>query len=533
MCFSFIFLLRGQNPEFIGAEKFEYHSSFLEFGLINANEPTMICNHEVDLSYFNSDYDPMGVRAASVLRYENEAFFHTVSFRGETDIRFLDAINNGNLMFMFETEGPLSFEDNEGNVISIIDLPQLENMTGIVHFIENDFNESIETSYIIAPSSGFQKLWQIEPGLTLITGRFEETLKYVNPDESEVDLVGESKYNIYAIAIDANGYYQWSYIDGVGGGINDITGVVVLNDEIILGHNTNTSRDSRIIHINLQGEETREIIDWEGIWIRDMDKDDNDNLIVSADYSLVPFGTNIDLNGSEYILDPPNAWDGFLVKYDKNKNVSWVKYVTGEGPTSNLTIDLANDAIFLSGAFDEDIILDPNGPNEIEMTGFDRYDAFVAKYQSDGSLVWAITYGSDYNDDGQNIKIYENQIYVFGGFGGLMDVDPDPNEEIFLDIDDPFEVRAQYILVSNDNGPNSTHSTNVDLSRAFPNPATTYIELPNRNERIVRINDLMGQEIKHYYSNKIDISSLNNGAYILTSQREDGSFVTQIVNIIH
>lgn len=75
-------------------------------------------------------------------------------------------------------------------------------------------------------------------------------------------------------------------------------------------------------------------------------------------------------------------YDGYLIKFRKNLNVEWIKTITGDYDQhiGDIAVDL-NGNVFITGTFEGDTHID-----EITFLGA---GAFVAKYDSAGTLLWA------------------------------------------------------------------------------------------------------------------------------------------------
>ena len=102
-------------------------------------------------------------------------------------------------------------------------------------------------------------------------------------------------------------------------------------------------------------------------------------------------------------------------------------WATGIGGTSLEMADaLASDGtgnLYVTGIFQGSTDFDP-GPGEAVRTSNDNSrDIFVAKYTSNGALVWVETYGgTTSNDCGLDIAVDDSgNVYVTGAFGGTVD----------------------------------------------------------------------------------------------------------------
>lgn len=103
--------------------------------------------------------------------------------------------------------------------------------------------------------------------------------------------------------------------------------------------------------------------------------------------------------------------DMFLVKYDPDGNVLWAKSAGGKG--DDRATGLQTDALgnsYITGFFTNDSI--SFGQVVIPNDSIDN--SFIAKYDSDGNLIWAKGIGGDC--EAKDLAIFNNNIYVSGQF---------------------------------------------------------------------------------------------------------------------
>jgi len=143
--------------------------------------------------------------------------------------------------------------------------------------------------------------------------------------------------------------------------------------------------------------------------------DINGNVFITGSFSGTAFfdsTTSIVSNGVD---------DVFLAKYDPDGNLVWVHNIGGTASDfgSDIAID-SNGDILLTGhfsgsaSFDDSFKLNSNG----------SWDAFVAKYNSDGILDWAQKIGGPSLEEGLGIaRNADNEISVTGYFVGTVHFD--------------------------------------------------------------------------------------------------------------
>ena len=135
-------------------------------------------------------------------------------------------------------------------------------------------------------------------------------------------------------------------------------------------------------------------------------------LTTSSDFPLINPG------GGAYFQNYTGA-DAFILKFNSNGVRLWATCYGGtafeEG--KSITIDADNNILLTGGTRSTDFPLhDPGGNTYFQRTlGGNYYDAFIAKFNSSGSLYWSTYYGGDGNDEGISICTdNNNNIFVTG-----------------------------------------------------------------------------------------------------------------------
>jgi hypothetical protein len=115
----------------------------------------------------------------------------------------------------------------------------------------------------------------------------------------------------------------------------------------------------------------------------------------------------------------------FFTKYDLAGNFVWAKHLTPTNTSysSNIIADNAGYS-YLCGYFTAGTIDADPGAGTLNLTSLGGWEGYLAKYDSNGNLVWARKIGNTGNDlcDG---LIFVNGTLVFAGlFAGTVDFDP-------------------------------------------------------------------------------------------------------------
>ncbi len=141
-----------------------------------------------------------------------------------------------------------------------------------------------------------------------------------------------------------------------------------------------------------------------------VDSEGNSYATGYADNSLsVTFGT------TELASASLSGYSAFLVKYDNTGTVRWAQLMGGPGHTYavKVAVDAAGN-VYVRGSFSENMTI---GTSNLVSTGPD--DAFIAKFNSAGTLVWARQAGGEGGDagaDGGVVVDSAGNVYISGAF---------------------------------------------------------------------------------------------------------------------
>jgi hypothetical protein len=190
-----------------------------------------------------------------------------------------------------------------------------------------------------------------------ITGMFSDTLIFGNDTIYDV-----GQYDYYIIKSDTNGNLLWAnYSSGTGIGDN--------------GYST--------------------VTDFKG------------NVFVTGKYLSPTFSIGNDT------LYNAGQDDIFLAKYDKSGNPIWSKRAgsTSSDCGNGIAVDATGNA-YVTGYYQFNLIM---GTDTLYNAG--AHDMFLAKYDTNGNVIWAKSAGGDHDDYAQNITADSNGfLYVIGNF---------------------------------------------------------------------------------------------------------------------
>jgi hypothetical protein len=220
------------------------------------------------------------------------------------------------------------------------------------------------------------------------TGTFQHTVDF-DPGPGE-DLHAEGgHYNAFLSKIDPEGNFQWARTWG-------------------------PLTDTTAIHTG------------------DIDIDPSNGVYVSGYFSgLVDFDPGV---GEDFHQSNSDDYDDvFLSKFDKDGNFLWVRVwgSTGDEAAQALAVDNAGK-VYVTGEFEGMVDFDP-GDGVDEHTSNGGNGVFLSNFDSDGAFLWARTWACEVGAIGIGYGVATDglgNVFVTGEFGGTVDFDPGPGEEI-------------------------------------------------------------------------------------------------------
>jgi len=163
-----------------------------------------------------------------------------------------------------------------------------------------------------------------------------------------------------------------------------------------------------------------------GEWVRDIKVDATNNIYVVGYYT----GTiDLDPTITAYNLVSNGNYDIYLAKYDANGNILWGHSFGGANFDYCERFEITpSGSIYMTGNFQNVIDLDPS-PSTYTVGSTGQADMFIAKYSTNGDLIFANAIGGVGTDYLNAIKIdLDSNIYITGmTFGNTIDFDPSPN----------------------------------------------------------------------------------------------------------
>jgi hypothetical protein len=150
-------------------------------------------------------------------------------------------------------------------------------------------------------------------------------------------------------------------------------------------------------------------------WIASIVSDQTGNIYIGGGTSST---TGISSKGAYQVSFGGGNGDAFLSKFDSAGSLKWTTYFGGENRdgASGLAIDSFNN-IYISGASSSSSGIATTGAFQTKLGNApnDNNDAFLAKFNSNGSLLWATYFGGEKNDGAVALAIdYSGNVFITG-----------------------------------------------------------------------------------------------------------------------
>jgi uncharacterized delta-60 repeat protein len=169
---------------------------------------------------------------------------------------------------------------------------------------------------------------------------------------------------------------------------------------------------------------------------------DNSIVVTGYFYGSAAFDSNETNKTNFTVLSSAGYEDIFIARYNPEGTLVWAKRAGGaKGDFGNGITTLSDDSTVVTGYIEGKATFGPGEPNETVLVGDE--DIFIARYNPDGSLLWAKKIGDDFQDKGFAITaLSDNSIVVTGTFSGSVTFGPgEPDETVLTGNRDIFIAR--------------------------------------------------------------------------------------------
>ena len=278
-------------------------------------------------------------------------------------------------------------------------------------------------------------------GFLYITGQFSFTVDF-DPGPAEHLLLTNGLFDCFILKLDTDGNFVW--VKNLGGSQNDYgygIDVDLLGNIVVVGlfeENADFDPGSGVFNLISAGSHDVFItkLDNNGdfIWAKSFGNSDWDRVNdVEVDYLgnvyiVGEFRNTVDFDPGlgVYNLTTINR-NGYILKLDPTGSFSSVRKLVDTLATGHQSIAVSivtdsNGNVYVSGYFFGTINLDP-----IDLTVFvaGNTNVFVAKWNSEGDLLWGKQFGGTANVENSGIALDNSgNVYSTGLFQGTIDFDP-------------------------------------------------------------------------------------------------------------
>lgn len=125
------------------------------------------------------------------------------------------------------------------------------------------------------------------------------------------------------------------------------------------------------------------------------------------------------------ILTSGGGRDVYIMKHDSAGNFMWAIPIGSGGDDYGYNVTTDNEGnVYAAGYFQGQVDFDP-GPGSATLTANAFFDAYLAKYDSEGNYQWAINVGAGFLNFFFDVETDDlGSVYVCGFFSGAPDFDP-------------------------------------------------------------------------------------------------------------
>ncbi len=154
--------------------------------------------------------------------------------------------------------------------------------------------------------------------------------------------------------------------------------------------------------------------------------DGSGNVYITGNFNSGTAQFNAGGNGGTLICT--GSYDVFLARYDMGGKFLWAKAMGGSKYDygRSVTVDDSRNGVYVTGYFDSPTAnFNPGGSGGGTLTSAGDYDAFLVKYDTAGSFVWARNMGGRSLDRGYGVATDRSgSIYATGSFNDTANFDP-------------------------------------------------------------------------------------------------------------
>jgi hypothetical protein len=188
--------------------------------------------------------------------------------------------------------------------------------------------------------------------------------------------------------------------------------------------------------------------------------------------------------------------------------LDWAKHVGGPSYDASSAISIDHDGnIYSIGRFTGTVDFDPDGSNQFNLTSSGAADVFIQKLDSNGTFIWAKSFGGTNDDFGVSLTNDQNgNIYSAGWFFGSADFDPSSQN---------------FTLTSNGESDAFIHKLDSNGNFVW---AKSIGGINNDRANFISLDDVSNVYVVGYFDSLVDFDP-NAGVHTIDSDRGKDAFV--------
>jgi gliding motility-associated-like protein len=233
---------------------------------------------------------------------------------------------------------------------------------------------------------------------------------------------------------------------------------------------------------------------------------------------------------------------GFVAKYDPAGNVIWgFKIGNNHNNSCNgLAIDSLGN-IYVAGVFELTTDFTGTSGTSVTLTATGAKDAFLAKYNSAGQLVWAKKGGGNSTDEASSVALNSNKVFITGyytnsaSFGSLNTVNNNSSADVFIVAYD-LNGNPQWLADAGTSQPSFGHDIAADNSGVYiigefkGTPFTVY---NSSGALAASFNNTTSSKTDAFVLSFSTSGSYNWGGLITSSEDDNGNSISVSGNMLY
>ncbi|MBO3117093.1 T9SS type A sorting domain-containing protein [Winogradskyella sp. DF17] len=335
---------------------------------------------------------------------------------------------------------------------------------------------------------------------------------YIVSASSESGISGDKtegrkgQIDIWLLKLNSSGTLQWQNTIGSNG--DDIPTVVGQTNDggyIIGGYSNSDAEDDKSEGVSGFNDfwviktDNLGVIEWENTIggnasdiLRDLVILDNDNFVL-AGYS----DSNISLDKTQ---DSRGTFDYWIVELAANGSILGQSTIGGDDEDFAFDIKVTTDGNYLIAGQSKS---DTSGEKLKDSNG--AIDYWPVKIDNNGTILWQETIGGNANDNLVCAAETDNGYILYGHSFSDVNGDKDENSD-FID---------PWIVKLNKEPTFSIEDDTLNKITVYPNPSSSIVFLNNKENELLVLMDILGNEIQRTTKSQIDISNLTSGVYLV------------------